>query len=341
MSGFKIYEKPDDKRVIFKAKFSEINKYNDLKQKLIDATQSGKFKNFRLAERDKFVLTYILDKDQDKKPFIPDDLKDGFWDNKTFGYLKEKLSLRGIQNAQYKLYVKKVDQYPKWKKRENHEFLTKALNDSWKPIFEDIVDEVSLMKLETSKIEYLKKKEDLTNLEKGLNKEEHENVVCNNCFENNIKGKRFICAECNNYNLCQKCEKLFYQKQIHPREHILIQVNKAIKEEILYSYNNIIGNNNQEFKNVPFSFQLEFKVINNGEKDLKGCYILPIRYGEDYLSCAPKKITEEVKRTLSTTITLLIRVPHKKGYFEGYFRMFTPEGLPFGNVLCVKVLNGE
>ena len=107
--------------------------------------------------------------------------------------------------------------------------------------------------------------------------------------------------------MCQDCEKLFYKKQIHPRDHTLIQVNKAFNTDNknnLNKYNNIIGNNNQEFKNVPLSFQLEISVINIGENDLNNCYILPVRYGEDFLSCRPKVIKEEVERNMTVKIMM-------------------------------------
>ena len=340
MSSFKIYPEPESHQVLVKGHFSEFTKYAEMKKKTIDATRN---KPNKLTEKDKFILAYIKDKDQNKKPpFIPDDLKEGIWDNKTFLYLKEKLSLRGIKDAQYKFYIKKVDKLPTWNKKLNQEFLAQALDDSCKSIYDDIMDEVSLNKLEASKIEYNKKKSQLEKNQKEVNKEIHKNVICNNCLKDNFKGKRFICAECNNYNLCQDCEKLFYQKQIHNREHTLIQVNKSISEDLLYNYNNIIGNNDEEFKNVPSSFQIELNVINNGENNLKGCYILPIRYGEDYLSCSPKQIEEDVQRNMMVKLCPIIRLPHdNKGYFEGYFRMFTPKGFPFGNVFHMTVLNGE
>ena len=340
MAEFKIFGE-GNKQTLLKGHFSDFKDYNELKRKLIDKNS----KKMKMKEKDLFILTFDDDKNKkDEKIYIPNDLKEGIWNNQTFKFLKEKLSLRGIHDAKYRFIIKKVDKLPKWKKKENHECLKEALDSSWKPIHADIVSGVSLIKLEESKINYKKMKEKLEKCEKKLNKIVHKNIVCNNCFENDFKGKRFICAECNNYNLCQECEKLCYQNQIHPRHHTLIQINKSLNDEgenNLYKYNNVIGNNNQEFKNVPTSFQLEISVINNGENDLNNCYILPVRYGEEFLSCNPKIIKEEVQRNMAIKIILVIRVPNNKGYYEGYFRMFTPNGLPFGNVLFVKVLNGD
>lgn len=344
MSTFKILVGKEIKSVYMKGNFNEFKTYNELKRKLIDKSQAQCFKSkkYNLKESDVFILHFDVEGDI----FIPDDLKkeNAIWDNKTYGYFKEKLSLRKISNA-YKFYVEKVKRLPRWKKKENHEYLSDALEKCWDPIYEDIIAGVSLMKLEESKVVYSNKQKKLEENNAKLNKEKHNNVICNNCHKKDFCGKRFICAECNNYNLCQECEKIFYQKQIHQREHTLIQINKSLNDENvdnLSKYSNIIGNNNQEFKNVPSSFQLEFTVINNGENDLKDCYLLPVRYGDEYLTCNPKKIEDNIQRNMSVKIVLVVRIPNiNKGYFEGYFRMFTPHGLPFGNVLFVKVLNGD
>ena len=339
MASFKIFGSKEDKAVLLKGKINDFKDYKELKDKIIDSSRNSKLKQQKIKERENFILNFMEDKKSNA--YIPEDLTKGIWDNKTFSYFKEKLSFRGIQNVTYKFNIEKVQRLPKWKRKENHEILNEALDASWNPINEDIINSVTLNKLEESKVIYNKKKEQLKNNEEKLNNEKHENIICNNCFKKDFHGKRFICSECNNYNLCQVCESIFYQKQIHNREHTLIQVNKSLKDE-LYKYNNIIGNNNQEFKNVPSSFQLEISIINSGENDLKNCYILPVRFGDEYLTCNPKIITDEVQRNMSVKIILVVRVPqNNKGYFEGYFRMFTPNGLPFGNVLCVKVLNGD
>ena len=344
MASFKIYGSKQDRTVLLKGNFNDFKDYNDLKKRIIDASQKIKKKDLKLKESEKFVLKYTLEENRDI--YYPIDLNQGIYNNKTFSYFREKIKLHEVSNdITYKFFLEKVDRFPKWNKKENHEFLNEALDSSWGPIANDIIGGINLIQLEESKINYNKKKNELKKNEEKLNKEVHENIICNVCFKKDFKGKRFICAECNDYNLCQDCENIFYQKQIHQREHTLIQINKALNDEKsdeLYKYDIIVGNNNQEFKNVPSSFQVEINIINNGENDLKDCYILPVRFGDEYLSCIPKVINEEIQRNMSIKVNLVLRVPNsKKGYYEGYFRMFTPHGLPFGDVLFAKVLNGE
>ena len=344
MSKFKVFGREDDKSVILRGNINDFKNYTEFKKKLIDTSQASKKKQNIIRDSDVFILSFIEEKDRRNAIYIPSDLQ-GIWDNKTFAYFKEKLILRDIKDVTYKFYVNKVKKPPKWKKKENHEFLRVALDKCWENIQDDIISGVSLMKLEESKINYKKKKDELKKKEEEINKEKHINVICNNCFKTNLKGKRFVCSECNNYNLCQECEKRMYLSQIHPRDHSFIQINKSLDDknmDTLYKYNNIIGNNNLEFKNMPSSFQIEITVINTGENDLNDCYILPVRYGKNYLTCNPKVIKDEIQRNMSIIISLLVRLPNdNKGYFEGYFRMFTPYGLPFGTVIFVKVLNGD
>ena len=320
-------------KVLFKGNFNDFKSYNDLKQKVIDKSQK---KDQKLKENDVFILKFK----NDNNLFIPGDLQEGIWNNQTFNYFKEKISLRKII-GNYTFQIEKLKKLPKWKKKDNNAYLQASLKDSWKNISNDIIKDLNSLKLEQGNAEYTKLKKQFEENEKKINKQKHNDIVCNNCYKKDFSGKRFICAECNNYNLCQDCEKLFYKKQIHEREHTLVQINKTPKDD-LSKYNNIIGNNNQEFQNVPSSFSIEFSVVNSGDADLEKCYILPVRYGDKYLTCSPKIIEGSAQRNFIVKISLLARLPHSnKGCFEGYFRMFTPNGLPFGDVLFVKVQNGD
>ena len=346
MAEFRIFGMEDDKGVILRGKINDYKDYQTLKNELFKAYEKKPIKTITLKNGENFILSFKEDKNKEKNElFIPNEISDGIWNNKTFFYFKEKLLVYNIQKAIYKFYIKKVKRLPKWERKENNQFLKEDLESSWNKIYDDITKEINSLDLEKSKAKYNTMKSELEKNLAKINKETHTKTICNNCLRKDFNGKRFICTECNNYNLCQDCEKIFYLKQIHQRDHTLIQVNKALNEENLEkyrNYNNIIGNNNQEFKNMPSSFQTEITVINSGENNLQNCYVLPIRYGENNITCCPKIIKDDVPRNLQTKIPLVLRLPNEgRGFFEGYFRMFTPDGLPFGNVLCVKVLNGN
>ena len=59
-------------------------------------------------------------------------------------------------------------------------------------------------------------------------------------MKKNFIGLRFICSECNKFNLCENCESLRIMKEIkHPQNHLFIQINEPIKNDI-YKFNNLI-----------------------------------------------------------------------------------------------------
>ena len=337
--------KNEKKVIIQKKKFDDYPKYQDLRKEILETCKKKGFSNI-LNEKDNFVLRYI--KDDKSNAYFPEDLDGCIFNKPTLDYLKEKISLRGIKDVLYKFQIEK-GKIRIWKRSEYHKLLDKALEEQWKPICDEIKREVGLEVLQKSQAEFTQMKDKLMENEKKINKE-HKNIVCSNCFKTNIRGKRFICAECFNYNLCQDCERIYYKRQIHDRKHLLIQVNEPLKddENNLLKYDNIISNNNQEIRICDSDIEearilpLDIEVSNNGENDLQDCYILPIRYGEDYLGCEPIKINDSTERNYSNQIKMVIKLPNSnKTYFEGYFRMFTPSGLPFGKVIFVKVFIHE
>ena len=164
----------------------------------------------------------------------------------------------------------------------------------------------------------------------------HENIQCNNCNENNIIGKRFICSECNNFNLCENCEKL----NNHNKEHCLIQINKEIIDKNNYfEYQNLICENERiyNFNLNNFQENYEIKIINIGENDLKNCIFMPISYRKNYLIGKKYSFDKSFKKGETKTINIKIKnIPDKNGIYYSKWRMFTSYGIPFGQVLYMK-----
>lgn len=341
----KVDENAKDGIAVFqkKKKLQDFPKYNDLKKEILKSCSSKANLVNALKPTDNFVLEFK----SEENLYFPEALNNCIFNNPTFDFLKEKLSLRPeTKDKTYKFMIKKQS-IPTWKRPEFHKILETSLEKKWKPIYEDIKQQLGLTELEKTQTEYSILKKELSEKEKKI-KGEHKNIICNNCFKSNIKGKRFICAECFNYNLCQDCEKLYYQRQIHDRKHTLIQVNQPISEDDdNLKYDCVISNSNDrgiqlDSDNIEQSYQLPIVVSNNGTKNLKNCYIVPIRYGDDYLTCEPFKFEEKVEISVTLNICLMIKLPNSdKNYYEGYFRMFTPKGLPFGQVLFIKAFRYE
>ena len=155
MSSFKILPSENAKQVLVKGAFSEYPDYNKLKNKIIDSSNTKKLK---IKEGVNFKLVFC--QDPKKNLYIPSELKDGIGDKKSYSFFLEKLLLRGI-NESYKFYIEKTKRPFKWKKKENREFLKEALDSSWEPVYDDIIKEVGLSKLEESQVKNKKLKEEL------------------------------------------------------------------------------------------------------------------------------------------------------------------------------------
>ena len=349
MSSFKILISQNCKNVILNGRFKDYISYDELKNKLMENYEKSSFikENIPINPNEKFILVLIKNnKNNSDEIYFPEDLNNSIWDNETYNYLKEKLKIRGI-NERYRFYIEKVENFPKFILKKNSEKLNQALDKYWEEVYKDITNELNIVKLEKIKNEFDKNYKNKNDIDrKNINRIIHKGLICCNCLKKDFSGKRFICSECNNYNLCQECENILYIKEIHSREHVFIQINKSFEQNNFFKYDNIIGNYNKEFNYICSDFfNLELTIVNIGENDLKNCYILPIRFGERYLDCIPNIIKESVKKNMSLNIELCIRkadtigINSKSKSLEGYFRMLTPEGIPFGNVVFIKVLN--
>ena len=341
MATIKVVKKRGDKIVVIKDRLSAFENYQDIRNKIIEKFKNEPNSTNKINENDLFILSFCEERDKDL--YIPEELSQGIWNNQMFRHFKDKIQSHKVQSGTYKFYVNRVQKYPKWKKKEFKEYLEETLINKWNRISTNLIEELTTPKLEKAKDNFNKLKKEKNEIEKKLNEEIHHNVICNNCYKANFSGRRYICAECDNYNLCQKCEKISYQKQIHPRTHTMIRINKPLSNEINNSeFRNIIGKKEQDFQNVPLVFQIELKILNNGQNDLKDCYILPVRYGENYLNIFKGIIKDSLGRNMSKDISLVVKIPNdKRGFYEGFFRMFSPFGLPFGDIIHITVINSE
>ena len=186
-----------------------------------------------------------------------------------------------------------------------------------------------------------KKKFESKKIEEVVNDDEHKNIVCSNCYKINFKGLRFICSECQNFNLCQECEDLKIKKLIrHNQNHIFIRINDPININIK-KYDNIIKRNNQnlivDLNNKENNLIIPITIINNGEKSFKNCYFRPIGFGQNYIDGKKFTIKDNIQRTEEIEIKIQLKEILKPGEYNSNWRMFTEKGIPFGKVLYLTI----
>ena len=341
--NFKIFYKDlldkDDRIVLLKGNLLKF-KWNELKKKIIENSQNSYFEsnNLALNDDDNFVLKIIEhpeEIDLSKISVINNDI--------IFSYLLETLKTYQENNPIVEVKIKFSLQknhdeiVPKLDKLSNSIFLKKTLQNTWKNEEETIKKKLNEIELLESEINFLNK--NINENKNELNAMKNQNIICNECLSLNFYGYRYICSYCDNYNLCYNC----YKKDNHNKSHSFIVIRKPIKgENDINEYNNKMSPNSFIFKNIVHNFEVDFTIANTGEKDLKNCFIGYIKYDENYLYCQ-KYILEKLEKNKKEDIKLKINFDKLGNInfttFEGHFRMFNENGIPFGDILKIKVIN--
>lgn len=322
---FKIYFEDLEKVVFLKGDLISFKNYKLLRDTLIDKSKMSSFKRYnkQLSHKDIFILEIKKDIQIDNLPSI--------FNQETLDYLIGKIEL--MDKKEIKLYftLKKVTELPKWTPPDYFKILQYSLRFTFQDIKENL-----LANFICDKNNLLSDKENI-NYSHKINK----NIICNKCLQSNFYGLRYVCAECNNFNLCNKCYKQF--KYEHNEDHLLIKINQPIDIDLNY-YNNQFINNNIVINEFDKSIEIDVKILNTGLNDLINCFIVPIRYGNNYFSCDKFKINESLKNSEIKEIKLNIKLSNleeennnndNQNLCKGKFRMFTEQGLPFGDILNI------
>ena len=170
--------------------------------------------------------------------------------------------------------------------------------------------------------------------------DKHINVICHNCLSSNFTGIRYVCCECDNFNLCQKCKE--NSNIVHNKDHSFVQINKPVKNNI-QNYNNLFRPNKILLSNNKEPFNITFEIYNKGNNTLKGCYFSAIKTSKDHLKCKKEIIKDDIRKEQKKRMDLTIDFndydeDDTLDVYEGYFRLFTDEGIPFGDILYLQVV---
>ena len=109
----------------------------------------------------------------------------------------------------------------------------------------------SIRSLVKSKLKILESK--IYNEIKNNDQPIHNGIKCNVCGTNNIRGIRYKCSICDNYNLCEKCE----QNSNHDEDHILLKLRKPLSEIELNQKIYSSGLFHNDFSVEPDYFELK------------------------------------------------------------------------------------
>ena len=302
--------------------------YNEIKKIIFKQSEKSSFDKVRLKEKDLFILKM--------EDFELAELN-SIWDEETFKYLYSHIK----QNPPEKLkfLIQKVTKYPDFTPSEYETLLKNALESGWESTKKEIEEDLNENYLNDGKRLFLQeKKENDENIKDETLNELNINIICNNCLACNFSGARYVCAECNNFNLCEYCQE--NARSAHNKEHIFIRFNEPVFEDI--EKYNCIFSPNRMLLNKPFEpFEIDINIMNNGDEPLQECFLSPIRFGKNYFGCLKTTITDECENGEKIKLNAFMKFDDSddiKDSYEGYFRLMTKEGLPFGDILYVQIM---
>lgn len=353
--SFKIFLEEIGKVVLIKGDLMDYD-WDTLREKIIENSNNSYFKNQNLSlnNNDKFILEF---KPIDLPGLDLSKLSSSIYNEFTFSYFiskSEEYYKKNKRGLRVKFILKKTNKEPNLELEKYGICLKNALNDVWKNEKENIKKELNEKELTNIKINYLYSNKNINKIDKNKNNknnnDNNNNIVCNNCLTNYFYKYRYMCSYCDNYNLCPKC----YGTDNHNKEHNFIvfkQPQNDNDNDNISQYDNKINPNYIELKNKKDSFEVNFKLANTGGNDLIDCFIGYINFDKNYLYCDKYEIKqnfENFEKNEIKDIKLKIHF-HKYEYlenidftintFEGHFRMFNKNGIPFGDILKIKVIN--
>ena len=182
----------------------------------------------------------------------------------------------------------------------------------------------------------------------------HNDIFCNNCGKENIKGIRYKCAQCPNFDLCDNCEK-FCQ---HDVNHIFIKIRKPLKEEseLLFKMKKDL-----KYKNTDYNYSVNIKdikfTLDKKENDVLIQQITLKNIGNEawksgtVFKCLPdsqikgndSKIECKVNKDATVNIEIIFDnakdqiMPSVNEYFI-YYQMFNSNNEAFGNITKFRVI---
>jgi hypothetical protein len=301
------------------------NTWNEFNKQILETISELKEK--------KYIINFVKDSKFKFAPVFDEETFQDFY-NYVIKKYEENNEDFSSKNAPL-IETKIVENYPE--KINYSKILEKALDqglNNMRESLKKLFNEETLKKM--AKI-YETKNDNKENEKKVI----HNNIICNNCYSKDFNGPRFICAECENFNLCEKCEKM----NVHFPNHVLIQYNLNVSNEDYYLYQNIIKENEQiltinlnEIKEGKIN--LDVTVCNNGLKSFSKCFFSPISFGNNALfgkRLLIEEKSEEITSGQKTTFKITLDNIKSEGNYYSKWRMFTPEGLPFGKVLYLNI----
>ena len=166
----------------------------------------------------------------------------------------------------------------------------------------------------------------------------HNGIQCAHCQNMPIKGQRYKCPKCLDFNLCEECEQLNSETHFHPHtDFILYRSPEIAISNKDYSYECLTKNLEIHEKYGIESFSIKLKLKNNGYLKWTENTVLKCKKEKSTIFCDKYKlpsidINEEIEIILN--FNKCNKIP--KGTYDCYVN-FIPDGKIRRSPILIKV----
>lgn len=177
----------------------------------------------------------------------------------------------------------------------------------------------------------------------------HKGINCSNCKATDIKGNRYKCISCSNYNLCEICEAM----NIHDIRHIFIKIRNPIndnelpKSKLTYafenantSYNFLLINTNTNlsaYKDAE-TITTQVQIKNIGTSLWSTAFSFKCLEYESGIIGVANKFQHEICSYNDITLTLTFNIKSKvNGTYNSLWRMYDNNGIAFGSTVSFTI----
>lgn len=233
------------------------------------------------------------------------------------------------------------------KKKEEIEEKEKSIK---KDLTEEEKIKESIRSLVRSKLKFFK--DNIINEIRESSQPIHKGIKCNGCGINDIKGIRYKCSICLDYNLCEKCE----EDTEHDENHYFLKITQPVSSEdnlnqkIYASKINLSkamnDNNNYDFIVDPIIFQFKennlinyqtIKFTNSGNISFKKGFIFKCIKEKNNLIGNDYYFKEEVNPGKSIDIELIFDSDQQEGIIErkeifAFYKLIDDKYNQIGNI---------
>ncbi|EGC37625.1 hypothetical protein DICPUDRAFT_91584 [Dictyostelium purpureum] len=183
-----------------------------------------------------------------------------------------------------------------------------------------------------------------------INNVEHYGITCDGC-QNKVFGYRYKCTVCEDYDLCSKCEA----SNIHPSEHPLLKISTPIPikcswdsphkphkfsrpnhKKFASRYISDISIKDGSVLDKASQFTKVWRVRNDGEQQWPEGTTLQFLSG-DRFGYSSNISVPAILPGQDHDISIDLTSPSKVGRFTGYWRLYGPDNIAFGQSIWVDI----